>query len=156
MRKPGSYKAKAKTSLSFELQSLIDQHHPIFRFLLTSVSSQSWSVGRQPSTTISNVVSCAAHCANLRQTDPCSCNAIIFVRETGDCIVGTARLPLKTEDTERVYIVEGTGGLFLFEKNISITYMEFTRRGSGLESMVKIHSKDTTSKSDLYQGTNHF
>ena len=35
-------------------------------------------------------------------------------------------------------------------------HMEFTRRGSGLESMVKIHSKDTTSKSDLYQGTNHF
>ena len=63
---------------------------------------------------------------------------------------------MRTEDTERVYIVEGTGGLFLFEKNISITYMEFTRRGSGLESMVKVHSKDTTSKSDLYQGTNHF
>ena len=133
MRKPGSYKAKAKTSLSFDLQSLIDQHHPIFRFLLTSVSSQSWSVGRQPSTTISNVVSCAAHCANLRQTDPCSCNAILFVRETGDCIVGTARLPLKTEDTERVYIVEGTGGLFLFEKNISITYGIYSQRfGAGV------------------------
>ena len=160
MRKPGSYshwsyKAKATTSLSFDLQSLIDQHHPIFRFLLTSVSSQSWSVGRQPSTTISNVVSCAAHCANLRQTDPCSCNAILFVRETGDCIVGTARLPLKTEDTERVFIVEGTGGLFLFEKIYQLL-KELTRRGSGLESMVKIHSKDTTSKSDLYQGTNHF
>ena len=36
-------------------------YHRIFRFLLTSVSSQSWTAGRQPATTISDVVSCAAH-----------------------------------------------------------------------------------------------
>ena len=34
-----------------------------------------------------------------------------FLRETGECIIGTARLPLKAEDTERVFVVEGTGGL---------------------------------------------
>ena len=62
-------------------------------------------------TTISNADSCAAHCANMRQSDPCSCNAIVFVKETEDCIIGTARLPLETEDTERIFLVEGTGGL---------------------------------------------
>ena len=118
-------------------QNLIDQHHLIFRLLLTSVSSQSWTVGRQPSTTISNVVSCAAHCANLRQSDPCSCNAIVYVRETGDCIVGTARLPLKSEDTERVFIVEGTGGLvFSFHCRVCEKQFHLTFRSSRLDSLV--------------------
>ena len=40
---------------------------------------------------------------------------------------------MKTEDTERVFIVEGTGGLFLFEKNISITYGIYSQRfGAGV------------------------
>ena len=80
------------------------------RLLLSSVSAQSWNLGRLPPTTLPDVVSCAAHCANLRQEDSCSCNAIVFVKENGDCIVGTARLPMKGEDTEKLFIVEGTGG----------------------------------------------
>ena len=80
------------------------------RLLLSSVSAESWNPGRLPPTTLPDVVSCAAHCENLRQEDSCSCNAIMFVKENGDCIVGTARLPMKGEDTEKLFIVEGTGG----------------------------------------------
>ena len=81
------------------------------RFLLKSVSSLSWNSGRLPSKTTSDVVSCAALCDILRREDPCSCNVIMFVKETDECIFGTARLPLQNEETERLFIVEGTGGL---------------------------------------------
>ena len=84
------------------------------RFLLKSVSSPSWRSGRLPSKTTSDVVSCAALCAMLRREDPCSCNVIMFVKETDECIFGTARLPLQNEETERLFIVEGTGGMICF------------------------------------------
>ena len=84
------------------------------RFLLKSVSSPSWNSGRLPSKTTSDVVSCAALCAMLRREDPCSCNVIMFVKETDECIFGTARLPLQNEETERLFIVEGTGGMICF------------------------------------------
>ena len=84
------------------------------RFLLKSVSAPSWNSGRLPSKTTSDVVSCAALCALLRREDPCSCNVIMFVKETDECIVGSARLPLQNEETERLFIVEGTGGMICF------------------------------------------
>ena len=108
------------------------------RFLLKSVSSPSWNSGRLPSKTTSDVVSCAAICAILRREDPCSCNVIMFVKETDECIFGTARLPLQNEETERLFIVEGTGGLVCFfrcrvyEKTIS----QKTFRSSRLDSLV--------------------
>ena len=81
------------------------------RFLLKSVSAPSWNSGRQLSKTTSDVVSCAALCAILRREEPCSCNVIMFVKETDECIFGTARLPLQNEETEKLFIVERTGCL---------------------------------------------
>ena len=100
------------------------------RFLLKSVSSPSWRSGRLPSKTTSDVVSCAALCAILRRKDPCSCNVIMFVKETGECVFGTARLPLQNEETERLFIVEGTGGLVcsfrcrVYEQTISLNFQK--------------------------------
>ena len=93
------------------------------RFLLKSVSSPSWRSGRLPSKTTSDVVSCAALCAMLRREDPCSCNVIMFVKETDECIFGTARLPLQNEETERLLIVEGTGGMICFLCTKKFTYL---------------------------------
>ena len=112
------------------------------RLLLSSVSAQSWNLGRLPPKTVPDVVSCAAHCTNLRQEDSCSCNAIRFVKENGDCFVGTARLPMKGEDTEKLFIVEGTGGWS--EKKYSFHCKIQTCRCLGLELLVKIHSANTT------------
>ena len=116
------------------------------RFLLKSVSSPSWNSGRLPSKTTSDVVSCAALCAMLRREDPCSCKVIMFVKETDECIFGTARLPLQNEETERLFIVEGTGGSVcsfrcrVYEQTISLNFQKLE---AGLLGQNTLHRPST-------------
>jgi hypothetical protein len=54
-------------------------------------------------------MACAAACADLNMAARGSCNALIFIRERKECVLGTALLPAGGEDTDVVYLLPGTG-----------------------------------------------
>lgn len=78
-------------------------------FNLASVSKQSWEESRQTPRIENCSVDCARICSLLHLQDPDSCNAVMFVRETGECHLGTVVLAQEGEQTERVFMIPGTG-----------------------------------------------
>ena len=56
--------------------------------------------------TKNNQVSCATTCVDKYRKD-CSCNSIMYVRETKECHLGKTTLAIGQEDTEYVYMISG-------------------------------------------------
>ena len=87
----------------------------------------SWDSGRLPSTPASSVVECARNCIRKHQEDA-TCDSIMYVKETEDCIMGISSLPEEEEDTEFVYKRPQTGnwGLVSVHNNKVRLFMSFT------------------------------
>ena len=91
------------------------------KFVGTYITQKSWTAGRQSPTIETCAVACVTKCATKRATkcallkspvaDTSECNAIMYVRATGECHMGRGvSLPTSEEEpTEFVYMIPGSG-----------------------------------------------
>ena len=73
------------------------------------VSKNSWTSSRLVATEEESMVSCATICVDKYKED-CTCDSMMYVRETKECHLGKTTLPIGQEATEFVYRISNERG----------------------------------------------